>query len=140
MGASLSLFFFASRRRHTRCALVTGVQTCALPIWRGFGIPACAIPAISRSTNGSRPSEQVSTPNKLRQPFRNAGPCRTTDLLLRRRGRSEASSSRKGIGAGTSPTRLRERHLPSPGCESSEESRVGERGVGWLRLWGRTVH
>src|SRR3546814_6149977 len=28
-------FFFASRRRHTRCALVTGVQTCALPIsWR----------------------------------------------------------------------------------------------------------
>src|SRR3546814_6758461 len=26
------LFFFASRRRHTSCALVTGVQTCALPI------------------------------------------------------------------------------------------------------------
>src|SRR3546814_3330720 len=27
-------FFFASRRRHTRCALVTGVQTCALPIYK----------------------------------------------------------------------------------------------------------
>src|SRR3546814_17705687 len=25
-------FVFSSRRRHTRCALVTGVQTCALPI------------------------------------------------------------------------------------------------------------
>src|SRR3546814_8472440 len=25
-------FFFSSRRRYTRCALVTGVQTCALPI------------------------------------------------------------------------------------------------------------
>src|SRR3546814_3068659 len=25
-------FFFSSRRRHTRCALVTGVQTCALPV------------------------------------------------------------------------------------------------------------
>src|SRR3546814_4539076 len=25
-------FFFSSRRRHTRCSLVTGVQTCALPI------------------------------------------------------------------------------------------------------------
>src|SRR3546814_9694153 len=25
-------FFFSSRRRHTRCALVTGVQTCALPL------------------------------------------------------------------------------------------------------------
>src|SRR3546814_4086881 len=30
------VFFFSSRRRHTRCALVTGVQTCALPI---FGLP-----------------------------------------------------------------------------------------------------
>src|SRR3546814_5385321 len=26
-------FFFSSRRRHTSCALVTGVQTCALPIY-----------------------------------------------------------------------------------------------------------
>src|SRR3546814_13319776 len=26
-------FFFACRRRHTKCALVTGVQTCALPIF-----------------------------------------------------------------------------------------------------------
>src|SRR3546814_10736621 len=31
------LFFFSSRRRHTRCALVTGVQTCALPIF-GYAI------------------------------------------------------------------------------------------------------
>src|SRR3546814_2000105 len=29
----LVCFFFSSRRRHTRCALVTGVQTCALPIY-----------------------------------------------------------------------------------------------------------
>src|SRR3546814_2600911 len=28
----LLFFFFSSRRRHTICALVTGVQTCALPI------------------------------------------------------------------------------------------------------------
>src|SRR3546814_10722213 len=28
----MGCFFFSSRRRHTRCALVTGVQTCALPI------------------------------------------------------------------------------------------------------------
>src|SRR3546814_4535471 len=33
MFLSCVLFFFSSRRRHTRCALVTGVQTCALPIW-----------------------------------------------------------------------------------------------------------
>src|SRR3546814_4776540 len=51
-------FFFSSRRRHTRCALVTGVQTCALPIfdkphlvtqpdrgneWPGTLRPACGI-------------------------------------------------------------------------------------------------
>src|SRR3546814_18756833 len=28
--------FFSSRRRHTRCALVTGVQTWALPIYSGL--------------------------------------------------------------------------------------------------------
>src|SRR3546814_16347659 len=32
--------FFSSRRRHTRCALVTGVQTCALPILVHLGIGA----------------------------------------------------------------------------------------------------
>src|SRR3546814_3295122 len=30
------LFFISSRRRHTRCALVTGVQTCPLPIFAFF--------------------------------------------------------------------------------------------------------
>src|SRR3546814_7084573 len=29
----MEMCFFSSRRRHTRCALVTGVQTCALPIY-----------------------------------------------------------------------------------------------------------
>src|SRR3546814_5756293 len=33
------VFFFSSRRRHTRCALVTGVQTCALPICLPFRLP-----------------------------------------------------------------------------------------------------
>src|SRR3546814_4822868 len=32
------VFFLSSRRRHTRCALVTGVQTCALPISYCMGI------------------------------------------------------------------------------------------------------
>src|SRR3546814_3987070 len=33
-------FFFSSRRRHTSCALVTGVQTCALPI---FDLEECRL-------------------------------------------------------------------------------------------------
>src|SRR3546814_8716850 len=36
------LFFFSSRRRHTRCALVTGVQTCALPILVGVSLSLSA--------------------------------------------------------------------------------------------------
>src|SRR3546814_10260768 len=32
----LFIFFVSSRRRHTRCALVTGVQTCALPIYHSL--------------------------------------------------------------------------------------------------------
>src|SRR3546814_8545937 len=49
---TLIVFFFSSRRRHTRCALVTGVQTCALPIFgqhrprqaSGRGGPGGAVP------------------------------------------------------------------------------------------------
>src|SRR3546814_4750298 len=37
------LFFFSSRRRHTRCALVTGVQTCALPIYADLAGPIKAL-------------------------------------------------------------------------------------------------
>src|SRR3546814_14792999 len=33
MGCDVAVFVVSSRRRHTRCAVVTGVQTCALPIY-----------------------------------------------------------------------------------------------------------
>src|SRR3546814_16722886 len=42
------MFFFSSRRRHTRCALVTGVQTCALPI-----SPAAAGRLVMHYDNGT---------------------------------------------------------------------------------------
>src|SRR3546814_5508531 len=41
----LLLFFFSSRRRHTRFALVTGVQTCALPICIMFAKPKTKVKA-----------------------------------------------------------------------------------------------
>src|SRR3546814_10015400 len=47
------LFFFSSRRRHTRCALVTGVQTCALPI---CPIGAAGLETI-QSNRVSRPAQ-----------------------------------------------------------------------------------
>src|SRR3546814_7849865 len=56
------MFFFSSRRRHTRCALVTGVQTCALPISRfhqrrrATRRPPRAAPALLRARGGPRPN------------------------------------------------------------------------------------
>src|SRR3546814_10759868 len=44
------LFFFSSRRRHTRCALVTGVQTCALPISQA-GIHDAFVEKLTAATN-----------------------------------------------------------------------------------------
>src|SRR3546814_7743191 len=44
-----ALFFFSSRRRHTRCALVTGVQTCALPIFWG-----CVMQTLEQGFNIAR--------------------------------------------------------------------------------------
>src|SRR3546814_21057223 len=52
-------FFFSSRRRHTRCALVTGVQTCALPISAGA----------TRSTRSAYPAvAALATPVHIRSP------------------------------------------------------------------------
>src|SRR3546814_19374842 len=42
-GLSIDYFFFSSRRRHTRCAVVTGVQTCALPISRRTAKPLLTV-------------------------------------------------------------------------------------------------
>src|SRR3546814_3152233 len=48
----LLTLFFTSRRRHTRCALVTGVQTCALPIYVQAGkLKALAITGDARAAD-----------------------------------------------------------------------------------------
>src|SRR3546814_6561978 len=51
--------FFSSRRRHTRCALVTGVQTCALPISLLLGLSTGTRAAQELH---QRPREQPDTP------------------------------------------------------------------------------
>src|SRR3546814_3905856 len=49
-------FFFSSRRRHTRCALVTGVQTFALPI--------CSRILLSAMSSSSATSAGLSCPSR----------------------------------------------------------------------------
>src|SRR3546814_17540221 len=68
---SVIVFFFSSRRRHTRCALVTGVQTCALPI-------------CSASNRSKRPRRR-STSAALLARLLGSSPCRPS-----------CGSSRKG--------------------------------------------
>src|SRR3546814_14627351 len=60
------ILFFSSRRRHTRCALVTGVQTCARPISKVV------------ATNGEPASGRISTtplaPTRIAPPLSRAWP------------------------------------------------------------------
>src|SRR3546814_13302851 len=51
---------FASRRRHTRCALVTGVQTCALPIFdvEGAGQRGVERPKFGEHRFGTEPQRR----------------------------------------------------------------------------------
>src|SRR3546814_7266798 len=57
MCVSLICFFFSSRRRHTRCALVTVVQTCALPIYRVEAGQIAAAKAAGRAVGGACASD-----------------------------------------------------------------------------------
>src|SRR3546814_5243629 len=79
------MFFFSSRRRHTRCALVTGVQTCALPIsalWANArtrnAVSACG-PDVGRADRlGSRSGAQLAADGVRRtvpdhRPIQRAG-------------------------------------------------------------------
>src|SRR3546814_3084338 len=63
-----SLFFFSSRSRHTRCALVTGVQTCALPISRPSRRRGRAGPA--RSPGWPRPGRRRRSPRHVLPSWR----------------------------------------------------------------------
>src|SRR3546814_11127379 len=83
---SFLFFFFSIRRRHTRCALVTGVQTCALPI--------CSLDTIIATYQNSHPfglaplgDRRVSPPlprmnprNRVMNPSRSRTRVRATTL------------------------------------------------------------
>src|SRR3546814_2454553 len=68
-------FFFSSRRRHTRCALVTGVQTCALPISGGFArqAPQWLGPACSKGKGKAQLSQQGEPRKSIRSEERRVG-------------------------------------------------------------------
>src|SRR3546814_21188768 len=75
------LFFFSSRRRHTRCALVTVVQTCAIPI-------LCSMPVARNARRVSAaPGRTVSAMARRPQRWRSL-PIATTDRQSAVQGKS----------------------------------------------------
>src|SRR3546814_9179189 len=71
----LMCVFFSSRRRHTRCALGTGVQTCALPIYPADTRPpgAAESAAACHAGGGGRPFAACDVPDDRRSEERRVG-------------------------------------------------------------------
>src|SRR3546814_2901936 len=126
--------FFSSRRRHTRCALVTGVQTCALPISPPSGRdrrtagPHARDPLDRAVARGAAPAramtrDTAALPSAVPRPARHFLTIFFSDL-----------SDSTGLAAAMEPetfsallVRLRERAAAGIGRESGRE-RGGEYG------------
>src|SRR3546814_9336720 len=75
IGSMLVILCFSSRRRQTRCALVTGVQTCALPIFRYIeGNKAHPVNRGVLCAKGSAGIMQHYSPARLSKPLLRTGP------------------------------------------------------------------
>src|SRR3546814_4492445 len=117
-------FFFSSRRRHTRCALVTGVQTCALPI--------CVQPTWLETHSAPRSSSGICTHSASSPSANFSSHLRVPSLLLR----SRLASGRPTLKRSASRSRI---SLASVVIRS-EERRLGEGGVGTCRCRWSPYH
>src|SRR3546814_16944393 len=116
----LLFFFFSSRRRHTRCALVTGVQTCALPIFWATG-GAGGIEDIGKRLLAGRGRAVADRPQQHQ-------------LLAELLRNSEGGATRKGLPAVDSTKRFSARRVDNDGSDRAV------RGNDWKSVvWGRCV-
>src|SRR3546814_3928425 len=103
------LLFFSSRRRHTRCALVTGVQTCALPISHtvlGGGAAQESARDLCRCDR-LEPGARYSSPADPRRAPGARGPIgRSWRLAVRSRRRRRADASGLAEHPGDQPMKL----------------------------------
>src|SRR3546814_21157561 len=127
-------FFFSSRRRHTSCALVTGVQTCALPIFfvitRQYGFRnflsraehRYATPSLRRMDMFAMLMGLALSVGYAQSPIQNL-----SEMPLQAIHRSLGSQPCGDVQLKVTPN--------GGGIESSEERRVGKEGVSTLRSW-----
>src|SRR3546814_14735368 len=117
------VFFFSSRRRHTRCALVTGVQTCALPISTA-GIERLRGPI-------SEAIEKVLAPRAL--VWKNDSSVRLLEGLGSYVEGAEALAGESVL--------VQEGGLQfAVDVDRSEERRIGKECVGTCRFWWSRLH
>src|SRR3546814_6255396 len=121
-------FFFSSRRWHTSCALVTGVQTCALPIYRLF-----------RDCRGTATAGSARPPRCVNVPGHSQRSSRSPRSYSRSCQRERTSPYIQAAGpiAARSPSIRRSSHrgsmLPSP-CPVAPESRNRDDTAGDLHF------
>src|SRR3546814_20368579 len=120
---SFDNFFFSSRRRHTRCELVNGVQTCALPISARLGPATPGLVAAGWWLLAQRKA---------------ASPPQTPPL--KRRGLQCPLPVETCRGDGSRPPIAQKEDAPAVGAgasnQRSEESREGKEGCGTGRTRG----
>src|SRR3546814_9316757 len=113
--------FFSSRRRHTRCALVTGVQTCALPISvRNMRLGREAIGI------GSAAPEVVGMVGGHRNEGYSHGA-----LLYRRTQEMPQNSGRNHPIPAVQPSSARSNSVPDIGMTTSSPVLTGEKPIIW---------
>src|SRR3546814_12665596 len=117
--------FFSSRRRHTRCALVTGVQTCALPIWI---VEAGVGGGVSQGGGGPYPQRRIARPGVPTGWWRQARRAAMRGLA-RTDHRNKPGPAAKHAGAGHNRPMDRYERILS----RSEERRVGKECVSTCR-------
>src|SRR3546814_11371401 len=117
-------FFCSSRRRHTRCALVTGVQTCALPI--SFDV---------RPVGLAEPRRRAELEEQRLQPASVESRGLHSQFLPGPAGGAEVGTqAADGSGALVESVEIGPRDRPSAaGNPRSEERRVGQECVSTCR-------
>src|SRR3546814_16541721 len=132
----MMLFFFSSRRRHTRCSLVTGVQTCALPISsETAGGPR---PLISRR-DGEMDFGSVAVAHRSAAVTRHPSPSQGQTgcgFALARRVTGPLSGGpnvENGMDRAQKTEAVAELNRPFNEIGSSEERPVGKKGVSQCR-------
>src|SRR3546814_13783013 len=122
--------FFSSRRRQTRCALVTGVQTCALPILLMQGAVNRWSPHTEALLFAAARADHV---EKTINPALGAGIWVIADRFI------DSSRAYQGAAGGIDDAAIMALHgFGARGVLRSEERRVGKGGVSqWRARWAR---